>query len=174
MKAIVWTTYGPPEVLQVKEIAKPTPKDKEILVRVHATTITVGDIWARNFKEITPRNFSMPGILWFPSRMFFGINKPRLNVLGAEFAGEVAAVGAKVTKYKEGERIFGYRGQNMGANAEYLCVPEASCMTHMPANLEYEEAAGLPYGAITALNLLRKVDIQPGQKVLVNGASCVT
>ncbi len=171
MKAIVWTAYGPPEVLQVREVARPTPKKDEILIRVHATTVTVGDIWARNFNRITPREFSMPGILWFPTRLYFGLQKPKLKMLGGEFAGVVEAVGEDVTNFSRGDAVFGYRGQSMGANAEYLCVPEGGTVALKPANLSLEEAAGVPYGALMALNLLRKVDLQPGQKLLVYGAS---
>ncbi len=171
MKAIVWTQYGPPDVLRLEEVAKPAPQDNEILIRIHATTITVGDIWARNFKEITVREFSMPAFLWLPSRLYFGLSKPRLKILGAEFAGEVEAVGKKVTKFSRGDQVFGYRGQNMGANAEYLCMREDAPVAPMPVNMTYEQAAGVPYGAMTALNLLRKADIRPGQKILINGAS---
>ncbi|NUM47684.1 MAG: NAD(P)-dependent alcohol dehydrogenase [Anaerolineales bacterium] len=171
MKAIVYTKYGSPEVLQLKEIAKPTPKDNEILVRVHATSVNVGDLWARNFKAITPAKFSMPFLLWLPSRLFFGISKPNINILGNEFAGKVEEVGKGVTRFKKGDPVFGSRGQFMGANAEYLTVPENSLVAIKPANMSYEEAATISYGAITALSLLRKVKLQPGQKVLINGAS---
>ncbi|KAA3644985.1 MAG: NAD(P)-dependent alcohol dehydrogenase [Chloroflexi bacterium] len=171
MKAITFTQYGPPNVLQLQEVAKPAPKDNEILVRVHATTVGVGDIWARNFKRFTPRTFSMPGILWLPTRLYFGISKPRVNMLGGEFAGEVEAVGKDVSNFSAGDQVFGYRGQNMGANAEYLATPADGTVALKPSNMSYEEAAGVPYGAITALNLLRKANIQSGQKVLVNGAS---
>ena len=171
MKAIVFTEFGTPDVLHIKEIEKPTPKDNEILIRVHATSINVGDLWARNFKAITPSKFSMPLLLWFPSRLYFGLTKPRINILGNEFAGEVEAAGKDVKRFKKGDQVFGYRGQAMGANAEYLCVPEKTMVAVKPANVSYEEAAAIPYGALTALPLLRKVNIQRGQKVLINGAS---
>jgi NADPH:quinone reductase-like Zn-dependent oxidoreductase len=171
MKAIVYTEYGPPDVLQLKVVEKPAPTDNEILIRNHATTINIGDIWARNFKEITPSKFTMPLPLWLPSRMYFGFTKPRVNILGSEFAGEVEAVGKGVKRFRKGDQVFGYRGQKMGANAEYLCMPEDGLVAIKPVNMTYEQAATVPYGALTALSLLRKANIQRGQKVLINGAS---
>lgn len=171
MKAIAYTEYGAPEVLQLVEVGKPTPKDNEILIRIHAVSINIGDIWARNFKAISLRKFSMPGPFWLPARMYFGFSKPKVNILGSEFAGQVESVGKNVKLFKSGDQVFGYRGQSMGANAEYLCVPENGLVAIKPSNMTYEEAATVPYGALTALNLLRKVNIQRGQKVLINGAS---
>src|SRR5687768_5212159 len=171
MKAIMYTEYGAPEVLKLRDIAKPTPKDNELLIRVHAVSIGIGDIWARNFKAITPGRFSMPGLFWLPARMYFGFSKPKVNILGAEFSGQVEAVGRNVKLFKPGDAVFGYRGQSMGANAEYLCVSENSLVAIKPANMTHDEAAVTPYGALTALSLLRSVNIQPGQKVLINGAS---
>lgn len=171
MKAIVYSEYGAPEVLRLAEVETPMPRDNEIRVRVRATSVTVGDLWARNFKAISPREFSMPFPLWIPSRMFFGISKPRISILGSEFAGEVESVGKDVNRFKKGDAVFGYRGQSMGANAEYLCIPENGMVAHKPANMTHEEAAAVPYGALTALSLLRKVNVQAGQKVLVIGAS---
>jgi len=171
MKAIVYTEYGPPEVLQLKEVEKPTPKDNEILIRIYATPASYGDMLARNFREISPRQFTMPFPLWLPTRMYFGFTKPRIKILGSEFAGEIEAVGQDVKLFRKGDQVFGYRGQSMGAYAEYLCMPEDGVVAIKPANMTYEEAAVVPMGAIVALNLLRKVNIQPGQKVLVNGAS---
>ena len=171
MKAVVYTEYGPPDVLQLKEVDTPAPRDNEILIRVYAASVNIGDIWGRNFKEITPSRFTMPLPLWLPSRIYFGLTKPRINILGNEFAGEVEAVGKDVKRFRKGDQVFGYRGQSMGANAEYLCVPEDRLVAIKPANMTYEEAAAVPYGALTALSLLRKVKIQRGQKVLINGAS---
>lgn len=171
MKAIMYTEYGAPDVLQLQEVEKPTPKDNELLIRVHAVSVNIGDIWARNFKAITPSKFSMPGLFWLPARMYFGFSKPKVNILGNEFSGQVESVGKNVKLFKPGEAVFGYRGQSMGANAEYICVPENGLVAIKPSNMTYEEAAVVPYGALTALNLLRNVNIQPGQKVLINGAS---
>lgn len=171
MKAIVRTEYGTPEVLQLKELEKPTPKDNEVLVRVHATSVNFGDLLARNFKVISPREFNMPFFLWLPAKIAFGLGKPIITVLGSELAGEVEAVGKDVTKFKAGDQIFAYLGMNMGANAEYVCIPESGTLALKPSNLSYEEAVTLPYGAIMATSLLAKANIQHGQKVLINGAS---
>ena len=174
MKASVYTEFGPPEVLQLKEVEKPSPKDNEVLIRIYATQVNFGDIAARNFKSISPREFHMPMLFWFIARIGFGISKPKITTLGAELAGEIEAVGKDVKRFKEGDQVFGYIGQSMGANAEYICLPEESeerVLAIKPANMTYEEATTVPYGGIMALSLLRKVNIQPGQKVLVNGAS---
>ena len=171
MKAIVYTEYGPPDVLRLKEVEKPTPKDNELLVKIHAASINYGDITVRNFKNMPLHKFNMPLPLWLPSRIMFGFNKPKKTILGSEFSGDIELIGKNVRMFKKGDRVFGYRGQNMGANAEYLCMPENGLAALKPENMTYEEAAAVPYGAITALTLLRKVNIQNGQRVLINGAS---
>ena len=171
MKAVVYKEYGPPGVLHLAEVEKPAPGEDEILVRIRATSVNVGDLWARNFKAMTPSKFTMPLLFWLPARMYFGFSKPKINILGNEFAGDVEAVGKNVKRFRKGDPVFGYRGQRMGANAEYLCMAEDGLVALKPANLTYEEAAVIPGGGMTALSLLRKVNIQPGQKVLVNGAS---
>jgi NADPH:quinone reductase-like Zn-dependent oxidoreductase len=171
MKAIVYTEYGSPDVLKLSEVPKPTPKDNEILIKVHATSVKIGDLWTRNFKAISPRQFSMSFPFWVLTRLTFGVNKPKINILGAEFAGKVEAAGNKVTLFKKGDPAFGYRGPAFGANAEYLCMAENGLVTIKPSNMTFAEAATVPYGALTALNLLRKVNIQRGQKILINGAS---
>ena len=171
MKAIELTKFGPPEVLQIREMEKPASKANEILVRVHATSVNYGDLAARNFKNIPAREFHMPLLMLLPARLFFGLTKPNIKVLGSEFAGEVEAVGKDVQQFKPGDQVFGYLGQGMGAYAEYLCMPESATVASKPTNLSYEEAAVVPYGALMALPMLQKMDIQPGQKVLVNGAS---
>lgn len=171
MKAIVCTEFGAPDVLQLKEIVKPTPKDNEVLIRVHAASVNFGDLMARNFKAVSPRKFNMPFLFWLPSKIAFGLRKPNITILGNELAGEIEAVGKDVKRFKRGDQVFGYPGLSFGAYAEYACLPEEGCLAIKPANMTYEEAAVVPYGAIMALNLLRKANIQPGQKVLVNGAS---
>jgi len=171
MNAIVYTQFGSPDVLQLKEITKPTPADHEVLIRVHATSVSFGDLMARNFKAISPREFNMPLLFWLIAKLSFGINRPRVSILGSEFSGDIESIGNAVTLFKPGEQVFGFLGERLGAYAEYVCLPENGVLTTKPANMTYEEAAVVPYGAVMALNLLRRADIQPGQKVLINGAS---
>ncbi len=171
MKASVLTQFGPPEVLQLREVVQPTPKDNEVLVRVHASSVNFGDLMARDFKAVCPGRFNMPWLFWLIAKLTFGPDQPRVAILGCELAGEIEAVGKDVTLFKVGERVFGFTGQSFGAYAEYLCLPEDGVLAAMPANMSFEEAAVVPYGALMAFNLLRKVNLQPGQKVLVNGAS---
>ena len=171
MKAIICTKYGPPEVLQLKEVEKPIPKNNEVLIKIHAASVNYGDTLARNFKEISPGKFNMLFLFWFFAKIYFGFRKPNITILGSDFAGEIESTGKDVISFKQGDQVFGYLGQNMGAYAEYLCMPEDGCVALKPTNMTYEEAAVVPYGAIMALNLLRKMNIKPGQKVLVNGAS---
>jgi NADPH:quinone reductase-like Zn-dependent oxidoreductase len=171
MKAIVFTAYGPPEVLQLKEVDKPVPRDNEVLIRIRATAVNFGDLLARDLKAVSPRKFNMLFLFWIFAKLYFGIRKPKITILGSEFSGEIEAVGKDVKRFQKGDPVFGYRGQSMGAYAEYLCMPENGVLAIKPANMTYEEAAAVPYGAIMALYLLRKQNIRPGQKVLVNGAS---
>ena len=171
MKAIVCTEYGTPDVLQLKEVTKPNAKNNEVLIRVYATSINFGDLMARNFKAVSPHKFNMPFLFWLPAKIALGLRKPNIPILGSEVAGEIESVGKDVKRFKKGDQVFGYPGQSFGAYAEYLCMPEDGVLTTKPANMTYEEAAVVPYGAIMALNLLRKANIQPGEKVLVNGAS---
>jgi NADPH:quinone reductase-like Zn-dependent oxidoreductase len=171
MKAIVCEKYGQPEVLQLKEVAKPTPKDNEVLIRIHATSVNFGDLMARNFKAVSPRKFNMPFLIWVISKISFGIHRPKITIQGSEFAGEIDSIGKDVKRFKIGDQVFGFSMQTFGTYAEYLCLPENGVLAIKPSNLAYEQAAVVPYGSIMALNLLRKVNIKPGQKVLVNGAS---
>jgi NADPH:quinone reductase-like Zn-dependent oxidoreductase len=165
MKAIIYTEYGPADVLKLAEVAKPTPKDKEVLIKVHATSVTSGDCNMRGFTFI-PRGF---GLI---SRLMFGYSKPNKTILGVELAGEIEAVGKDVTLFKKGDQVFGLDGSGIGAYAEYKCMSETGGLVVKPANLTYEEAAVIPNGALTALTFLKKLaNLQPGQKILVNGAS---
>ena len=171
MKAIIQTEYGSPDVLHLENVEKPTPKDNEVLVKVYATPVTFGDTTARNFRSISPFKFSMPFLLWLPSRIIFGIRKPKIKILGSELAGEIEEIGKDVKLFKKTDQIFAYRAQNFGANAEYLCMSEDGLIALKPTNMSYEEASAVPGTALTALNLLRKMDIKPGQKILIIGAS---
>lgn len=171
MKAIVCTKYGPPEVLQLKEVTKPVPKDNQVLIRVRATSVNFGDLMARNFKAVSPRKFNMPFLFWLMATMSFGLGKPKITILGSEFSGEVEAVGKTVKRFKPGDQVFGYPGLSLGAYAECICLPETGAVAQKPVSLSHEEAVTLPYGAIMATSLLGKANIQRGQKVLINGAS---
>jgi NADPH:quinone reductase-like Zn-dependent oxidoreductase len=150
MKAIVYEKYGPPDVLELREVEKPVPGDNEILIKIFTTSVKYGDIMVRNMREISPRKFTMPLAFWLPTRMFFGFRKPRITILGAELAGEIESVGKNVKSFKEGDLVFGYRGMNMGAYAEFLCMPDKKCVTIKPGNMFFGEAAVVPYGAIMA------------------------
>ncbi|MFW9855144.1 MAG: NAD(P)-dependent alcohol dehydrogenase [Candidatus Thorarchaeota archaeon] len=171
MNAIIYTEYGPPEVLKLSKVDKPTPKDDEVLIRIYATTVNYGDLVARNFRNVSPGKFAMPLLFWFIGKFAFGIRKPRRKILGNEFSGVVESVGKDVTLFKEGDEVFGCASQQMGAYAEYKVVPEDGILSLKPSNMTFEEAAVVPYGSIMAVALLKKINIQPGQKILINGAS---
>ncbi len=171
MKAIVVTQFGPPEVLQLRELEKPSPKDHEVLVRVHATSVGFGDLLVRNFRSVTPRHFNMPFLFWLIAKLSIGLSRPKVTVLGSEFSGTVEAVGKNVTRFKPDDAVFGYLGQTMGAYAEFVCMKETDCIARKPENMTFEQAAVVPYGATMALSLLRSVKIYPGKRVLINGAS---
>jgi NADPH:quinone reductase-like Zn-dependent oxidoreductase len=165
MKAIVHTKYGPPDELELREVVKPVPTDYEVLIKIHATTVTSSDCNLRNLTFV-------PRLLHLPMRMQFGLIKPRATILGVDLAGEIEAVGRAVTRFKPGDQVFGTPEPASGAHAEYICLPEGGALTAKPANLSYEEAAAIPVAAHTALYFTRdQGNVQAGEKVLVNGAS---
>ncbi len=164
MKAVVYEKYGPPEVLHLTEIPKPVPKDNEVLIKVYATTVTIGDIRMRAF--IVPRG------MWLPARLYLGVFKPKRAILGMELAGVIEAVGSQVTQYKPGDSVFASTSDaNFGGYAEYKCISASGLIALKPENLTYEEAAAAFGGGVTAMRCLRKGKIQPGQRVLIYGAS---
>ena len=163
MKAIVYDRYGPPDVLRLQEVRKPTPKDNEVLIQTHATTVTSGDWRARSLD--VPVGFGLM------SRLFFGISKPRQPILGTELAGRIESIGKDVRKFKVRDRVFAFSGAGMGCHVEYKCMPEDGAVALTPPNLTCDEAAALSFGGTTALNFLRRGRLQNGERVLVNGAS---
>ena len=165
MKAIVYTKYGRPDVLQLQEVGKPAPKDHEVVIRVQTTSVTTADVNARGFAFVPP-GF---GLL---ARLMLGIRRPRTRILGSEFAGEIEEVGKEVELFAKGDQVFGTTGAGLGAYAEYVCMAEDGVLAMKPANATFEEAAAVFFGAHTALFFLRdRGHIQSGQKVLINGAS---
>jgi NADPH:quinone reductase-like Zn-dependent oxidoreductase len=163
MKTIVCTKYGPPEVLQLKEVEKPTPKENEVLIKISATTVTAVDCELRRFNKF-------PLWIWLPGRIIMGIRGPRQKIMGLELSGEIEEVGKEVRLFKKGDRVFAETGHGVGTYAEYICLPEKGVLTIMPESMTYEEAAAAPVGGCTALAFLRKANITSKQKILINGA----
>jgi len=165
MKAIVHTKYGPPDELQLKEVEKPVPGDNEVLIKIHATTVTTTDCNARNFTFV-PQSFM------FFARIMFGFKKPRIKILGIDLAGEIEAIGKNVKLFKAGDHVFGSPGTKFGGHAEYVCVPENGALAIKPADLSWEKAAAISLAGNTALFFIRDLaKIQAGQKILIHGAS---
>ena len=161
MKAIVYTKYGPPDVLQLKEVDKPTPTDNEVLIKIHSAIVTKGDCELRSPK--------IPNLIWLIVRIFFGLTRPRKKILGGYLAGEIEAVGKDVKQFRKGDQVFASTGARFGAYAEYVCLPGTYAMAIKPSTITYEEAASIPLG-LEGLHFLRKGNIKSGEKVLVNGA----
>ncbi|TFF94506.1 NAD(P)-dependent alcohol dehydrogenase, partial [Candidatus Thorarchaeota archaeon] len=165
MKAIVAESYGPPEVLELVEVDTPVLSDDEVLVRILATTVVLGDCEIRGFQ------FPQYGLgLRLLMRLGFGLRGPRKKILGQQLAGEIEKVGKEVTRFKEGDQVFGVTGLNLGTYAEYTSLGEDAVLTEKPANMRFEEASTIPLGGLEALYFLRKAKIQSGQRVLINGA----
>lgn len=163
MKAVVWTQYGPPDVLQYGDVVKPSPKNNEVLVRIHAAAVTAGDCEMRTLK--------FPPWIALPMRIYVGLGKPtRVTILGSYLAGEIETVGRDVKRFTVGDQIFGTTGLRCGGYAEYVCLPEEGIMAQKPSGMTYEEAAPVALGGLEALHFLRKAALRPGQTVLINGA----
>lgn len=163
MKAIVYTKYGAPDVLQIKEIEKPEPGDNEVLIKVHAAEATKADCELRSF------NFAVKWF-WLPLRVAMGVLKPKKQVLGGYFAGEVETVGKDVSKFEKGDQVFGTTGLLFGAYGEYVCLPDSYTIVPKPHNMSFEEAAAVPLGGLNALHFMKRANIRNGEKVLINGA----
>jgi NADPH:quinone reductase-like Zn-dependent oxidoreductase len=164
MKAIVCTKYGPPEVLQLKEVEKPTPRNNEVCIKIFATAVTASDCIIRGGFKVSIRS-------WILGRLLVGLTKPRKPILGLVLAGEIETVGKDVKRFQTGDRVYAFTKFRFGTYAEYTCLPEDSVVALKPSNVTYEEAAAVPFGGLLALHFLRKSQIQSGQKVLIYGAS---
>jgi 2-desacetyl-2-hydroxyethyl bacteriochlorophyllide A dehydrogenase len=163
MKSAYMTKFGPPEVLKIKELEIPVPKSKEVLIKVHASTVTAGDAKIRGF--------AIPKMYWLPFKLILGIRGPRKPVPGIEFAGEIISIGDKITEFYKGQLVFGTTGLSFGANAEYVCLSGKALILDKPKNYTFEESAAIPIGALTALYFLKAAKIQSDQKILIYGAS---
>jgi NADPH:quinone reductase-like Zn-dependent oxidoreductase len=163
MKAVVYTEYGPPDVLRLMEVGKPVPADNEVLIRVRAAEATKSDC------EMRRSRFAVKWF-WLPMRIAMGITKPRKRILGGYFAGEVESVGKDVTKFQKGDQVFGSAGLRLGGYGEYLCLPASYTIVTKPSSMSFDEAAAVPLGGLNALHFMRTANIRNGEKVLINGA----
>src|SRR2546428_11582399 len=165
MRSVVYDRYGPPDVLRLKDVERPVPKEDEVLLKIHATTVNRLDVHTR---EANRRSGLAVSLL---SRMVSGLRRPRQRILGSEFAGEVDAVGAAVTEFAVGDHVFGNSGLRFGAHAEFMCMRESARLAHMPAGLSFEDAAPITDGGLNALTCLKQADLRPGRTILIYGAS---
>jgi len=165
MRAVVYDRYGPPEVLRLEDVPQPVPKEDEVLIKIHATTVTRSDCGIRE------ANASSGPFVSFLSRLYSGVRRPKRRILGAELAGEVAAVGAAVSEFAVGDRVFGTSAGRFGAHAEFICIRESAALAHKPAAMTFEQAAAVCDGAMLALGCLRQADLRKGRRILVYGAS---
>jgi len=175
MKAVVCTKYGPPEVLQLKEVGKPVPKDNEVLIKIHATAVTASDCIIRGFNMPGDHKFPMKQIMGLMMRFYVGFTKPKNPILGLVLSGEIVSPGKDIKKFKTGDQVYGMTGYSFGGYAEYKCMTEKEskigCLAIKPSNMSHEEAASVSYGGILAMHYMKKMNIQSGQKVLIYGAS---
>lgn len=162
MKAIITTRYGSPDVLELQRVPTPEPKANEVRIKIHASTVTAGDC--------EMRRFDLPAWLWLPVRLFMGVLKPRVNILGQELAGEIEAVGNNVTRFRVGDRVFAPTDMRLGAHAEFRCLKDTAPITPIPSNMGFEEAATIPTGGLNALYFLKKANLEADQTLLINGA----
>ncbi|MBK7712342.1 MAG: NAD(P)-dependent alcohol dehydrogenase [Bacteroidales bacterium] len=167
MKAVICTKYGPPEVLQIKEVLKPAPKDNEVLIKISATAVTASDIFIRGSQ--------VPVMMWIPMRLMLGLRKPKKSIQGLVLSGEIESTGRSIQRFKAGDKVYGLTGFGLGAYAEYKCMKETDstygCLAFKPDNLSFEEATMAAYGGLLAFQFMEKGNIQPGQRVLIYGGA---
>jgi NADPH:quinone reductase-like Zn-dependent oxidoreductase len=164
MKAVAWTKYGEPNALKIVEVKKPIPKKKEVLIKIHSSTVTAGDVRLRSFK--------VPIGFWLPARLVFGLFKPRKIIPGMDFSGEIEVTGKEVTLFSAGDKVYGTSGMHLGTNAEYICLPEKAIFIKKPDEVNHDDAVAILFGGQTAIHFLKeKTKLGIGQNILINGAS---